>query len=78
MSFLLMLPLAIFAAVILLVGAVIASVEIAEQRRARPRSRRLFRPVVIEGGKGNIVEIAHRRTVSEAVPPDSKPVRLVR
>jgi hypothetical protein len=51
MVFLLILPLAIFALIILLVAGTVVSVEIAERRRARAQTRRLFRPVII-GWKG--------------------------
>ena len=74
MSFLLMLPLAIFAALMPLVAGTIVSVEIAERRRARLRSRRIFRPVVIEGGKGKTVVPARPQTA----PAEATLIRLVR
>ena len=78
MSFLLMLPLAIFAALMPLVAGTIVSVEIAERRRARLRSRlrsrRIFRLVVIEGGKGKTVVPARPQTA----PAEATLIRLVR
>jgi hypothetical protein len=74
MPYLLMLPLAIFPVIMLLVAGTIASVEIAERRRARARPRRLFRPVVIEGGKGKVVVTARPQTA----PAETPPIRLVR
>jgi hypothetical protein len=75
MPFLLILPLALFAVIILLVAGATFSVEIAERRRARLHSRRRFRPVVIEGGKGKIVA-AEGATAPVEVP--ARPIRLVR
>jgi hypothetical protein len=74
MAFLLILPLAIFALIILLVAGTIVSVEIAERRRARAQTRRLFRPVIIEGGKGKILVAARPQTAAAA----TSPIRLVR
>jgi hypothetical protein len=74
MSFLLMLPLVLFTVIMLLVAGTIVSVEIAERRRARSRSRRLFRPVVIEGGKGKILVTAR----PQSAPAGTTVIRLVR
>jgi hypothetical protein len=74
MSFLLILPLAIFAAIILLVAGTIISVEIAERHRARAQKRRIFRPVVIEGGKGKLMFTAR----PQMAPAETRPIRLVR
>jgi hypothetical protein len=73
MVFLLILPLAIFALIILLVAGTVVSVEIAERRRARAQTRRL-RPVIIEGGKGKIRVAARPQTAAAA----TSPIRLVR
>jgi hypothetical protein len=73
MPYLLMLPLAIFPVIMLLVAGTIASVEIAERRRAGARPRRLFRPVVIEGGKGKVVTAR-----PQTAPAETPPIRLVR
>jgi hypothetical protein len=77
MPFLLMLPLAIFAVIILLTAGVAVAVEIAERRRARLRSRRFFRPVVIEGGRGSIAATQRGSTPAGGVR-EPAPIRLVR
>jgi hypothetical protein len=78
MAFLLMLPLGIFAVVMLIVGSVFVSVEITERRRARRKSRRVFRPVIIEGGKGEIVAADVPPTAADDTRAEPIPIKLVR
>lgn len=78
MLFLLMLPFAIFAGVMLLVVSIFVSVEITERRRTRRKSRRIFRPVIIEGGRGKIVAADPRPAAADKARPEPAPIRLVR
>lgn len=78
MPILLILPLALFAGILLLVAGTAVIVEIAERRRTRFRLRRKFRPIVIEGGKGRVVVAEQIHRAEDEALPEPGPVRLVR